>query len=458
MNNQDVDFKHPAYNKFIKEWQMIDDCVAGEREIKRKKEAYLPRPNEAEGSHDEERYNKYLFRASFINATGRTLSGLIGIAFNKPPKIELKGALSILTNDADGEGQPLEQFARDCLSQALRRGRAGIFTDYTGGGEQTTLTKGRTVLRLFNAKQIINWRVTKGKTTLVVLKYEEPAETDDFKIDMVTKWIELRVVGGVAHARHWEMTQSGVTVTGFIPLNDSKGKPLNELPWAWIGASNNDHTPDNPPLSDIAYTNIKHYQLEADIAEAAHIVGCPMVAITGLTADWADRFLKKGFVVGSRDGVTLPAGGDLKYVQPEDRNLVIKALERKEEQLAKLGAKLVERNSSARTATQAGDEAQTDNSILSLCAGNVEHAINKALLFAQQFEGGGEGSVELNKRYDIVNLDSQAITALMAAVQGGKMRLIDFIRYQQRVGLVPQNDDPETIIEELEISNQNLTV
>ncbi|MEX5734666.1 DUF4055 domain-containing protein [Providencia hangzhouensis] len=50
--------------------------------------------------------------------------------------------------------------------------------------------------------------------------------------------------------------------------------------------------------------------------------------------------------------------------------------------MAMLGAKLVERGTLARTATQAQDEAQTDNSVLSLCAGNVEQAFNRALGFA----------------------------------------------------------------------------
>jgi len=452
MSNSNINYHHPAFDEFLPEWELISDCVDGERKVKQKRKKYLPHPSSDSANDDplDERYNAYLNRAAFINATGRTLSGLLGIAFNKAPKIELKGSIDCIENDSDGEGQPLAQLIRDALSQVLKRGRAGILTDYTSAGVQTEASKGKPIFRLFTAKQIINWRVTKGKTSLVVVYYEEPAEDNDgFDVVMEGHWIELRLINNFAHARRWDKSNDGIACGELIELKDANGKTLDELPWSWIGSSNNDHTPDSPPLADIAYVNIKHYQAEADISEAAHTVGQPMVALTGLTDDWATNYLSNGFIVGSRKGVMLPVGGDLKFAQAEDRNIVITVAERREKQMAMLGAKLVERNSSARTATQAGDEAQTDNSILSLCAGNVEQAVNRALKFAIQFAGSGEGRVELNKKYDIANLDSQAITALMAAVQSGGLRLIDFIRYQQRIGLIPADEKPDDIVEQL---------
>lgn len=452
MADLDIDYRHPAYAEFMPEWEMIGDCVDGERKIKKKTTKYLPHPSSDHMNDDPtgERYDAYLMRAAFINATGRTQSGMLGIAFNKPPKIELTGGIEDIESDADGEGQQLEQMIRDALAQNLQRGRAGILTDFTGSGLQTEATKGRPVLKLFTAKEIINWRVTNGKTSLVVIHYVEPVDDPaGFSLTLKKCWIELRLINGIAYSRKWEEGDTEIAGGGLIMLKDASGSELKELPWSWIGANNNDHTPDSPPLADIAYVNIKHYQAEADIAEAAHTVGQPMVALTGLNDDWAGKYLADGFKVGSRKGVLLPVGGDLKFAQPDERNILITLAERRENQMAMLGAKLVERNTSARTATQAGDEAQTDNSILSLCAGNVEQAVNRALRFAIQFAGSGEGAVELNKKYEIANLDSQAITALLSAVQSGKMRLSDFVRFQQRIGLIGQDERPEEVVDEL---------
>lgn len=451
--NTNVDYKHPAYNEFLPEWDMIGDCVDGERVVKSKKEKYLPHPADKKDidDKDDERYKRYLSRASFFNATGRTLSGLLGIAFSKPVKISVGGGIEYLETDIDGQGQPLTQMIRDALSQNLQRGRAGLLSDFSGSGIQSEANKGRPYVRLFTAKEIINWRVTNGKTSLVVLKYQEPVDTDDFELQMQNSWIELRLIDDMAYSRRW-YEDGDIKVTDWVVLSDASGKPLSELPWSWIGSMNNDHTPDAPPLADIAYLNIKHYQAEADIAESAHTVGQPMVALTGLTDDWVKNYMSDGFTVGSRKGVLLPQGGDMKFAQPEDRNIQITLAERREKQMAMLGAKLVERGTSARTATQAQDEAQTDNSVLSLCSGSVEQAFNRALNFCIQFAGGGEASIQLNKVYDIAKLDSPTITALLAALQSGSMRLIDFVKYLQSINIIPQDEKAEDVVDELEVT------
>ncbi|MDE9478714.1 DUF4055 domain-containing protein [Xenorhabdus bovienii] len=448
--NTNVDYKHPAYNEFLLEWNMIGDCVDGERVVKSRKEKYLPHPADKKEKDDplNERYKRYLLRASFINATGRTLLGLLGIAFNKPVKIDIAGGVEYLEADIDGEGQPLTQMIRDSLSQVLQRGRAGLLTDFSGAGIQSEAEKGRPYIRLFTAKQIINWRVTNGKTSLVVVHYQEPKESDDFELQMIDCWIELRLIDGEAYSRNWYQ-DGNLIADDWVALKDASGKPLPELPWSWIGSMNNDHTPDAPPLADIAYVNIKHYQAEADIAESAHTVGQPMVALTGLNDDWADKYFADGFTVGSRSGVLLPQNGDMKFAQPEERNIQITVAERREKQMAMLGAKLVERGTSARTATQAQNEAQTDNSILSLCAGNIEQAFNRALQFCIQFAGAGAAIIELNKTYDIAQLDSASISVLLSAVQSGEMRKVDFIRYLQSINIVPQDERPEDIEDQL---------
>lgn len=455
--NTNVDYKHPAYSEFYPEWEMIGDCVDGERVIKSKREKYLPHPsdNQKEDDKDGERYKNYLMRAAFINATGRTLSGLIGIAFSKPVTVDISSDIEYLEADIDGEGQPLSQMIRDALSQNLQRGRTGLLTDFTGSGIQSEANKGRPFVRLFTARQIINWRVTHGKTSLVVLKYQEPVDSDDFEFQLQDNWIELRLREGKAYSRHWRQ-DSNLIVSDWVALTDAKGAPLTELPWSWIGAVNNDHTPDAPPLADIAYINIKHYQTEADIAETSHTVGQPMVAITGLTDDWAKEYFPDGFTVGSRRGIALPVGGDMKFAQPEERNFQLTVAERREKQMAMLGAKLIERGTSSRTATQAQDEAQTDNSVLSICSGNVEQAINRALQFCILFAGSGRAVVTLNKQYEVAKLDSSSITALLAAVQSNNLRKIDFIRYLQSLNIVPQDEKAADIINELEAMGNNL--
>lgn len=459
-----VDTKHALYAIYRDTYEMVEACVAGEQAIKKAKQRWLPVPNphEYESKNAKiklaasRRYNSYLSRARFLNATGRTLNGMLGIVFNQPVNINLSGALSSLSTDADGKGQPLTQFLRDTTAEVLKSGRGYILSDYTGNGEVTEETRGDPVLRLFYGSQIINWRTTAGKDTLIVLEYQEDIEDDTGFINQIrTVWLELRMVSGVAHIRKWTQETGGrlaaagtTTQTDLVPMNDSNGNPLDEFPGAWIGSVNNDAYPDPAPLGDIASMNIGHYQADADVVESARIVGQPTPWVSGLTQAWADKYLESGIMLGSTVGVLLNDKAQIGLLQANETNASTALKQMRANEMAMLGAKLLERGTAAKTATQADYEAQTDNSILSLCAGNVERAVNKALQMLSRMVGGS-GNVAINQRYDMSALDGNLLNSLMAQVQGGLLPLHDYIRYGQKIGLIAPDKTAEQVEDEL---------
>ena len=459
-----VDTKHKLYSRYKETYDMIEACIEGEQAVKSANQRWLPVPNPHEWESTDKvvwqaarrRYNGYKGRARFLNATGRTLNGMLGIVFGEPVNITLSGALAVLAKDADGKGQPLTQFLRDTTAEVLKSGRGYIMADYTGNGEVTEETQGDPVLRLFYGSQIINWRTTNGKDTLIVLEYVEDIEDDTGFINQErTVWLELRMIGGTAHIRKWTQDSGAKSVLGgattvseLVQILDENGQPMDEFPGAWIGSVNNDAYPDPAPLGDIASINIGHYQADADVVEAARIVGQPTLVIAGLTQSWADKFLKTGVTVGATTGILLNEKATAQILQAAETNASTNLKEQRAKEMAMLGAKLLERGTAAKTATQADYEAQTDNSILSLCAGNVERAVNKALQMLARMVGGA-GTVGINQRYDMSAIDANLLTALMAQVQGGALTLHDYIRYQQKIGLVSQEKTPEQIEDDL---------
>lgn len=465
-----VDTRHKDYEAFLPEWLMIDDCVKGERAVKLRKQKYLPHPGVKDDStaRGVRRYDNYLKRAAFLNATGRTLQALMGIAFSKPVQIDLSGPMSVLELDADGSGQSLTQLCRESLSTALTRGRYGYWVDYMtplrnedGTQSAAQATSNRPRVRLCDATEIINWRVVDGVTQMIVVKYQDqlPGSQDDFQEMSITVWMEMRLVDGKAYARKWvenindDQSQyiRGISNTSLKPLI-ANNVHLDRLPFFWGGSENNDHLIDPAPLADIASLNIKHYMAEADIAEIAHIVGQPTLILKGLSKVWADEYLKDGVYLGASTGIKLGVNGsvamDATILQAEERNASTLLAERREEQMAKLGAALVQKGTAPKTATEAEYDAKTDNSILSLAVGNVQAALNAALEMAARF-AGGSGKVEINQRYSELTIDSAALTAMMAGVQNGTIRLIDLIKYLQGAGIVDATMKPEAIEDEL---------
>lgn len=493
-----VDYKHPTYRLYGPEWDNIQACLEGERAIRAAGTRILPHPATTplprlakpgqplplnEGARfsrllerHASRYVDYQRRAPFLNATSRTQQALLGLAFAKPVQVELTGRLSELEKDADGSGQPLTQFIRDLMAQDIAKGRAGIMPWIDGGvtldqdGQIVQPTQQQSAaqrirLRWFNEKEIINWREKEGKTVLVVVKYKEelddPEGFDQYVRDV---WIELRIRDGKAWIRTWyNNTNSdqvsmaagvptGLKNTDFQPIL-SNGVQMDELPWAWVGAENNDSEIDSPPLEPIASMNIKHYIAEADVAEAAHIASQPTLVVSGLSDAWARDHLQSGVTLGATEGIKLPANSKAELLQAKESNLSVTLCERREKQLAMLGAALIERGTAPKTATEAQFDAQTDNSVLSMIAGNVEQAINKALQILGEWVGGATGTVTLNKRYTEAVVDSQAMVAMMAGVQGGTVRLSDFIRWMMSNGLAGVEGETVDMIED-DLRNQ----
>lgn len=455
--NTSVDTQHPLYAKYKDSWRRVKACVAGEDTIKRDGTKWLKNPSHGcDPDLRDHRYTTYLHNAVFMNATGRTLAGCLGIVFGKPATISATGEMEVLIDDADGQGKPLSQMIRDAMSENLQTSRGGILVDYTATGLQTATTSGRVIFRLFDESQIINWRVVNQQLVLLVLKYKEAIDDPEgFDYQEKDVWDEYRMRDGACWYRRHELAPAGslsgigtTTASNWVPITGPAGAPLSEIPFAWFGGTNNDAEPDNPILGDIASLNIKHYNREADVAEAAHIAAIPTMFMMGLNQAWVDKNLKKGVYLGTTEGVPLPTGADAKLLQAEERNMLITLLERLEKQMAMLGAKLVERGQAAKTAAQANDEAQTDNSILSLAATNIERAFMKAFEYAADFVSGS-GEVVLSKKYEVATYDSAVIQTLMGAVQSGQFMLEDFVRHLQREGLVDAEIDPEKYADEL---------
>ena len=193
----------------LPKWTLVDDCVEGS--VKAKGDTYLPKPEAStDAVKNDEQYKKYLLRAVFFPATGRTLGDLVGQVFSKPITHTLTTYLGPLVNDIDGAGTTLEQQSKQSLSSVLKHGRAGLLSDYptTEGGKEVTkfdTESGRIRPRviMYRAQAIINWReqVIGGETqlSLLVLHEMKDISTDEFEIECEPRWrvYQLNEAGGV---------------------------------------------------------------------------------------------------------------------------------------------------------------------------------------------------------------------------------------------------------------------
>ena len=134
------------------EWETIEDVLAGSRAVKSRGTKYLPKLDQMTFAE----YEAYKGRAQFFNATARTVNGLVGLVFRKPPNINLGSAESLRDNldSCTIDGKSFTTFARSVFRETLAYGRVGALIDAPAEGGTPYFTK-------YCADDIINWRKRK---------------------------------------------------------------------------------------------------------------------------------------------------------------------------------------------------------------------------------------------------------------------------------------------------------
>lgn len=437
----------------LKQWEIIRDCIAGEQQIKFRKDRYLPRPNAPDKSAENSaRYEAYLLRAVFYNVVKRTLGGLVGQVFSRQPIIEVPTAFEPIIEDATGLGTGMVQLAKLGAGHAVSYGRSGIHIDYpdTGGTvTQAEILSGdiRPLFTVYDPSRIINWRYIKrgGRNvlTLVVLKGEYTKSDDGFIETKGNEYKVLRLDASNEYTITTYRDEQTTPVGDIVKPTDPAGNAFNEIAFSFIGSENNDPNIDPAPLYDLSSLNIAHYRNSADYEESCYVSGQPTTWFNGLTHQWVNDILKGKIQLGSRAAIPLPVGSQAGIIQPNPNTLPFEAMKHKERQMVALGAKLVEPTQVQRTATEATIDQSYETSTLSASADNVSDAFTFALKWAARFSGEAEDKIkfELNTEFDLIKLSSNERASLLTEWQSLAITFGEYRANLRRAGIATLDDD-----------------
>jgi len=449
-----VGYVLPEVLDMVDEWRTVRDCVGGQSAVKERGVTYLPMPNAADQSTENVlRYDAYKNRGIFVNMTGRTLNGMVGTAFNKAPIATLPPELDIMHENVDGGATTMDQQARQVLSDALGVGRCGLLTDYpTADGfvsrAQVNNGEMRPVIQFYFAEDIINWRYETvnaiRKLSLVVLVESYEVEIDEFKRTTEMQWRVLRLVNGIYTVEVYRKTEMGIVSQGvpMVPLQ-SGAKPFDYIPFEFVGSRNNDGGIDEVPLSALADVNLGHYRNSCDFEEMVFILGQPTTVIAGLNKSWVEEVLKGEVKTGSSTALMLPVGASATYLQVNESQLALKAMEHKELMAAAIGAKLVNPNSVQRTAKEATMDDASEQSVLLSAVYNVNSAYRKSLESAALFAGAeitDDLGYEINTDFEIMSLDAAALQARVKMWTDGAITFSEMRSILVRAGIATLDD------------------
>lgn len=464
-------FAHRDYLKYAPKWKLIKDVVSGKDDVDAAGETYLPKPL---GRTDSE-YAAYQKRAVLYNTTARTLDGLLGALFRKKPKIYLPETVKYLEDDCDGQGNSLEQFAKEVALNTISVNRYGILVDFPQAKGVSNLAEERKLnltahLCAYSAESILYWRTkrvgSKEILTLVVLEEKTFDEIGLFSEEENTSYRVLRLDSEGRYVNEiYQETEvkdkNGRVTTDLIQTSETimplmpGEKPLNYIPFYIVGGV----SPTKPPMYDLARLNLSHYINSADYEESIFMIGQPTPWIAGLS----DTFIEnnKGDLrIGSRAAWLLPEGTTVGLLESKaEKSYILKAMEQKESQMVGIGARILLDNSSRGSESVESVQLRRSGeaSLLACMADDISRILSKALSVAAKWMGTEEEAVVLlNKDFFSERISHQDINSLVAAWQSNAISHSVLLDNLRRGEVIAENVEDEEIIGELESQGLDL--
>ena len=462
------DYVHPDYSRSLPLWEATRVAVEGQPALNRSPWKYLPDPTPLDDCDEaRSRYNSYCTRPVYLNATGRTKAGLIGIAFAEWPEVIMPTSLEYLKEDADGAGVGLFNLVQQVVGEDLETGRGGLFVDYPkipeGDGTSIAAVEAGTVARIifYKAEDIRDWAHEKIGTEMklsYVKLYEERERrsTDGWAIEVVPMYRVLRLRDKQYTVEVLEKGEGGWVSQGEVTPRDSTGNPWDMIPFSFVGAESNQAKPDKPPLYDLGQMNLGHYRNSADFEESVFMLGQPQVTMTGLDQAWRDHIEASGVYFGSRRVLLGPTGATIGLLQVQPNTLAREAMKDKEGNMVSLGARLLQPAAVNKTEHQSKADTRAAYSVLSLICDNVSQAFKSALLHVQRYMGvTGEIDFAIDTDFDGLMFNPAIVDSIIKSVQAGVVPESEAWRLLRTLGIIDPEKTDEEIKEEIDAASED---
>jgi len=453
-NDSGVKTKHRDWNRSFPKWKRVRNAIAGEL-IEYLRDVGV---NEPDREYGDARQREYEQGAICYNFTKRTLAGMVGSVMRKDPEQIIPPELEYLLDNCDGSGVGLWQHAQDTLMELDSVGRGGLLVDAPETGAATAAEQNEgllnPVIAFYTAENIINWRLKRfgsvNRVVMVVLResweYFEDGNEFDTKYGEQYRVLDLDE-NSKYRQRLYRFKENGGRVDDVVTIYPNLGPQLEgKIPFAFIGATNNDASIDDAPMLPLAELNIGHFRNSADNEESSFVVGQPTLFIypgENMSAQSFAEANPNGIKFGSRTGHNLGQGGNAQLIQAAENNLAKQNMLDKETQAVQIGAQLITPTSQI-TAESARIQRGADTSVMATIARNVSMAYTEALKWVAAMMGLREGveiEFKLNMEFFLTPMTSQDRTAWMADINAGLLPATAYYAALRKAGVTDWTDE-----------------
>ena len=471
-----VEFQHPEYKKYAPRWKKARDVIDGEDTLKSigNRETYIPRLsghiNTKQGNDD---YASFVEYAEFYNATGRSVEAYRGLLNRKLPQIKVPNEAKDLINSFTIKGESMHTFIEQLEVETTITNRVGLLIDHPYIDPDKKLSKHDAKNMnlspygaLYPAEAIINWEEKRINnrimTNLVVLREEEYVRVATFLPEIKTTYrvLELDLNGFYRQVViEPEAVSSGLdkqivtrNVVKSVVYPTWNGEMMNFIPFYPITAQGITWELTKSVIADLVNVNIAHFRNTAFHEKAIAWTASPTAVFSGLPDD------TQSVAIGSTQAVIIAPGGTAKYLEYEGDGLssIKEALDKKEQQMAILGAKILANEIKG---VESGEAALIhragEQGILADIATTIGGAMEKAIRIICDWRviryKDNDIVVDINKDYTPAIIDANTVIALGQEVNAGRLSYESYIGAMQRGEIIPPT---RTAKEEIRLINK----
>ena len=412
----------------MKGWEIMKAVTEGTDYLRQNSEAFLP----LEPREDFDAYLARVNRAVFSPFTQRLIRAATGLVLRKP--ITLTGDpywTEMFKMDVDGCKSDLDEYARRILMCSLTYGQSHILVDYPAPSGARSLAEERAQDRRpywieVDPTNLYGWRLDRETNygNLVQARIAEKAVLPSGQFgEKVFDQIRVIEPGRYRVFRKKEQIEEMYDVSDNSSVGEfevattqkdyaqveSGSFSLGEIPLVTIYSGKTDNLVSKPPLLDIAYLNIAHFQRQADLIHSLHVASQPMLVMEGYDDQTKDLAISVNYAMATQPG------NKIYYVEPASSAFDAQSAEIKElqMQMATLGISTL---SQQKFVAESADARRLDrvdtNSMLAMVSMELEQKLQKAFNLSAQYVGIEPPEVKISRDFDIERLIGQDITAL----------------------------------------------
>jgi len=390
--SNDVRKRSPKIESMAGCWPMISTLLGGTAAMRAAGKTYLPKwPSEEEAF-----YQNRLSVATLFPAFSRTVEVLSGKPFSRPVTWNEEAVpvrIREMFGDVDLQGTNLHSFLADTFEEAMAYGLCGILVEHPPADKQLSLAEERQRgLRPYfarvNATSLLDYDSERvdGQETFTLLRFVETVSERDPQNEFVVKNIEqVRVL----NPGRWRIYREKLNETSGVlewQLHDEGTTSLKKITFVPVYGDKRGFMNGRPPLSELAWLNVEHWQSRSDQQTILHVARVPVL--------FGKKLGDGPISVGAASAILSEEDeADLRYVEHSGRAIEAGRTDiiDLEEKMRQIGAELLVVKPGHRTVVQTLTDNEAGTSALQRMVCDLTDAARLALQYLAEWIGESEG-------------------------------------------------------------------